>query len=353
MGVVVVSVAILSGTRPLDLIRGLFIDPARYSSAFTIPIAVQPWVVGWGVICLAGAVLYRRFRSTDSSATVLDAFVHVSAGLLILYCALQEAQLDFTNTFLVALPLLFLAAIPPRGASESERIARLALVSLAVLEGLLAYPVAGAQVRWSSLLLVPVGMLCLHDGVRQLHPTIPSARLGGRRVVTGLVVWALVFAATGWFASVYVGDRSVVAKDYDTATPLRLPGSDKIRLPASQTHSLEALSDAIRAHCSAFLTLPALDSLYFWTGESPPTNWFNTYFYTGDAPRQKQIVRTIERHDQSRFCVVDNPTWTAFWAQGHILPQLPLARLVERFERNNNPPMVFDGYRLFVSHGAA
>ncbi len=169
MGVVVVGIAFLSGTGQIDLIHGIFIDPAHFSNAFTIPLAPPVWVEIWGVVWLVGAVGYRRYRSLSSNPGLVDCIADVAVGLLILYCALQETQLAFTNTFTLALPLLCFAAIPRAQATESERMARMALVSLAVIEGLLAYPVAGAQVRWSTLLIIPVGMLCLHDGVRQLR----------------------------------------------------------------------------------------------------------------------------------------------------------------------------------------
>ena len=302
--------------------------------------------------CLAGAVAYRRYRSLSSKADLLGSIAHFAVGLLILYCALQETELAFTNTFTLALPLLCFAAIPRAGATESERIARMALVSLAVIEGLLAYPVAGAQVRWSTLLIIPVGMLCLHDGVCLLR-SFAVVRPRAFRFATGLFASALLLAAIGWFASVFVADQSYEASTYHAGTPLQLPGSSLIRLPVAQVAPLESLSHAIRAQCSTFLTMPTLNSLYFWTEERPPTTWYNQWFFTLDTAQQAQVIQLVKGPDRSRFCVVDNQYWSAFWDQGHAIPQLPLARLVEKFMREHGSPQVFDGYQLFVSHGAA
>ena len=352
LGALVVVIALVTGTHPVDLVRGVFIDPAHFSSAYDIRIILPVWVEAWGAACVAGAFAYRHYRKRNPNAQMgsIEACAHIAAGLLILYCAISQGQIrpPFSVTFTVALPLVFFVAIPPTWASESERVARVALASLAVLEGLLAYPVAGAQVWWSSLLLVPAGMLCLHDGVRQVH-VLGSLHRHTRRVATDLLVPIVVSAGVAWLSWVFVGNLSVESSDYYSRTPVTLPGSDLIRLPVHLATALESLSHAISAQCSSFVTFPDLNSFYFWTGESPPTDWFNVWFYTLDAHLQKQIARNIEGPDRSRFCVVDSPRWSRYWAQGHVLPQLPLAREVEKFRREHSPPELFGGYRLFVS----
>jgi hypothetical protein len=191
-------------------------------------------------------------------------------------------------------------------------------------------------------------MLCLHDGVRQWQAVGPLGR-HTRRVAKSLLVPIVLSAGFGWLGWVFVGNLSKESSLYHSRTPLTLPGSDLIRLPARQATTLESLSHAISAQCSSFVTFPDLNSFYFWSGESPPTDWFNVWFYTLDGHLQKQIAHSIEGPDRSRFCVVDSPYWSARWAQRHVLPQLPLAREVERFRREHSPPELFDGYRLFVS----
>jgi hypothetical protein len=351
--VVSVVIAIISGTRPLDIVRGMFIDTAHYSNIFTIPLVLANWVPVWGAVCLVGAVLYRLYRDRSSAPGVVDAALHVVAGLAMLYIAVTQAQLapPIPVSFTVALPLLFFAAVPPVGASQSERVARVVLVSLAVLEGLIAYPVAGAQIEWSSLLIIPAGMLCLNDGLRQLRRPLARARLG-YRVVAGVVTSALLLSGLGWLASVFVGNLSDETTGYYANVKTTLPGSDKVRLPAPQAAGLESLTHAIRSQCSSLVTLPALNSLYLWTGESLPPDWFNTWFYTSDGPQQEQIVQNVERQGSAGFCVVYSPEWWTFWLQGHRPPELPLLRFVQSFLKTNSPPQVYTGYELFVSRHA-
>ena len=291
----------------------------------------------------------------------MDACAHVVIGSLILYLALQEAHVlsqapTSTKTFIAALPLLFFAAIPPLLSTEAERIARVTVVALAVLESLVAYPVAASQVRWSSLLIVAVGMLCLHDGLRQLPPLLAVVRRRGRRVAAGMFTSAVVLASLVWSAGVLVGDVSAEASSYHANTQITLPGSGMIRLPASQAEPLELISRAIRAQCSTFVTLPGMNSFYFWSEEAPPTDWFNVWYYTGDRPLQKQIVDAIDGQDGSRFCIVDNAYALLSWKGSLVVPQLPLVRLVESLRREVSPPQRFGsvqslfGYQLFVSH---
>jgi hypothetical protein len=264
--------------------------------------------------------------------------------------------MTFVDRFTVALPLLFLAALPPVGATESEFLARVAAVALALLEGFLAFPVAGSQRFWASLLIVPAGMLCLHDGARQLSPALAVTRRRWCRVGSILFATVLVLGGVAWSASVFVGNLSAEASTYNANTPTTLPGSHMIRLPAAQALTLESLSKAIHAQCSTFVTLPGMNSFYFWTEETPPT-WFNTnswFFLVNDA-QQEKIVQRIEEKDRSRFCVVDNPDELFRWEVGAAspVPPLPLVRLVDVFEQENSPPKLFGGYQLFVSRGRA
>ena len=173
------------------------------------------------------------------------------------------------------------------------------------------------------------------------------------RIAIGLTAWAVVLAGLGWLGWVFEGIWSFEAGAYYSHGRVTLPGSHMIRLPTTQSQPLELLSKVVRAHCSTFVTLPGMNSLYFWTEESPPT-WFNatTWSYLLDSSQQEQVVHRIEGKARSRFCVIDNPANLSFWAQSPP-PQRPLLRLVQQFERDNGPPKLFGGYRLFVSSGAS
>jgi hypothetical protein len=97
-----------------------------------------------------------------------------------------------------------------------------------------------------------------------------------------------------------------------------------------------------------------MNSLYFWSEEGPPTDWFNVWFYTGDRRLQQRIVDAVNGQPRSRFCVVDNAEGLSTW-KGLVVPQLPLVRFEESLRREHGPFEVIggpDGFQLFVSHGA-
>ncbi len=353
MGLLVIVIALITGTQPLDLIRGLVPNPTLFGK-FTVPLAQSWWTEAWALVCLGGAVLYRRHRNRNSPPSLLDVWAHVAVGFLILYVALQQGTvypggLLFPASFTMALPLLFFAAIPPVGATDSERLARVGVVALALVESFVAYPVAGSQIRWSTVLVVPVGVLCFHDGIHELHPDAAVMRRIGHHAVSSLLAVVVVVGGLVWLASFWHGDLAIDSREYHANTPLRLPGSHLIRIPYSQAATLSTLTQAIRMQCSTFVAVPEMNSFYFWTGESPPTDdWLNSWFYLAGARLQTQVVHRIEGQDRSRFCVLVNPTLWADWDQGHPVPQLPLAQLVERFKQQNGPPASYDGYQLFV-----
>ena len=66
------------------------------------------------------------------------------------------------------LPFLWLVVAGPPAASPSEILARLALVCVASLQPLGAYPVAGSQFNVATGLIPVIGGVCLSDAVREL-----------------------------------------------------------------------------------------------------------------------------------------------------------------------------------------
>ena len=67
-------------------------------------------------------------------------------------------------------------------------------------------------------------------------------------------------------------------RHYHAWESLGLPGAHRIHLKSAQVADFQNLVHKINEDCSGFITMPGLDSLYFWTGQEPPTminmsNW--------------------------------------------------------------------------------
>jgi hypothetical protein len=92
-----------------------------------------------------------------------------------------------------------------------------------------------------------------------------------------------------------------------------------------------------------------MNSFYFWAGKEPPSSFnTNSWFYLLDASEQEQVVRRVERLDSSRFCVVDSPVVEYFWTHNRPLPNRPLVRFIEKFEREAHSTRKFGLYRLLM-----
>jgi hypothetical protein len=58
---------------------------------------------------------------------------------------------------------------------------------------------------------------------------------------------------------------------YVSVPSLELPGARYLRLDESQTLEYRTLAEYLRTECDTFVVIPGLNSLYFWTGKTPPT----------------------------------------------------------------------------------
>lgn len=361
VGACVLGVAILSGTRPGDLVDGAFLDPLQLPSVFAIPLHL-PVAFGleflWWTACLATAFWYHRYLRRPSGDERVSGFLQLGAGLLILLCALAPgrwpAGLGVLNVT-TSLPLLFFAATPGVGATGQQRIVRSAMVAMAVLGALVIYPVAGYQVSWAALLTVPVASMCVHDGLVRLRPLL--SRAGGRRPwsTPGILVSLGLCAGALWLGAAFAGNLANAKTRYQTSQPMTLPGTEMIRLPHQQNRTLTSLSRAIRADCTSFVT--GMNQLYFLTGEEPVTS-FNTtdWMYLLSEGQQAQIVRRsypFETRAQSHLCYVERQvSLSAVPLADGPPPKRPLLVFIAKFEREFTPPQVFGSdpsYALYVA----
>jgi len=312
--VICLGVALVGGSRAQDLWDGLVLVSLRFPSIFMFPldisIAVDVWASAVVVMALATRGLTLLSASTAGR-------LRLTAGLLIWLSAL----LIPSSVFLLALPLLWVACIPPTGNVEDRvgRYCRCLVPALAVTEALQVYPVAGTQVAIAGLSLVPAGAIVLHDGIRQLQTAgwgRPSL-FAASAAPAALLVNVLVFLAGGY----------VVLGAFSEGTRLGVPGAESIRVPAEQASQLQGLTDAIDRSCSSFISLPGMNSLYLWTHQSPPTNVrAEIWMLTLDDLQQGSLVRQLE--SRPRLCVVENQKVVDFWAQGRRVPNRPLVDFI-------------------------
>jgi hypothetical protein len=319
---VISCVAVLgAGTSIHGLIDGVIKQPLRQADAFSIPLGMSKRVYAFDFIALGAAVVYwfaARYRAAAPSVAwraIWSTFAIV-VGVTMLF-AVAGQTLPFNANGLEGFPLSMLpfcwvALIPTAPTERRPSFARLFLPLLAVLQSLHAYPVAGSQIQLSAFLLVPVGALCVGNGVRGLFAAIelPADRLalGGLAAVTVVVL--------GWFTvNVYLKEQISEARgNYNAGFALNLPGSSKMHLGSEEEVALyESVVHNVDKYCATTVMEPGMDSFYLWTEQEPPSYTATGWETLFDAEHQEKVIE--DTRGDKQLCLLRNPGLQAGWGE--------------------------------------
>jgi len=342
---VTVSLAILAaGTSPSGLIDGVIKLPLLFPSSYSNPLRLSNWTDVFDLLALVGALGYwyvARNREARPSLTwtslvsALSILVGLGMALFAGYYWVARG-IDVAPFFLVhaspgsQLGLLSFAWValiqPPGKPDDGTQFARLLLPPLAVLQALHAFPVAGSQVLWSALLLIPVGALCVANGVRRI-----AFSIGGRSHRRALFAIGTIAATVLMVDLVNIQlkqglDQARAA--YDGSVSLGLPGAEDVRLSLEKAARYQAIVAAIDKNCASFVMLPGMDSFYFWTRQEPPTS-YNVTAWTilFDDAHQQRVIEDTRSIDG--LCLLENVPLAQGWGAGEIPPG-PLVRYLYR-----------------------
>jgi len=337
LAIATLGVALVGGTRLIDLWSGLVVLPLRIPQLLTLPVAVNPVYDLVAGLSLAAALVISYRSGIAALPTTAAGLVRVGAG----FFTFLSVLLMPSSIFLLALPLAWVATNAPdeNGDDPAGAYSRLLLPALAVLESLQAYPFAGTQLSLAALCVLPVGAIILGDGIRQLR----SAR-GAGRVSLRAIGWVAP-ASLVIDAAVFLLFALTVTAGFRTGTPLGVPGAESVRLPAQAATQLRLLVAAVDRDCSSFVTFPGMNSFYAWTGQGPPTSMrLEVWWQFLDSSTQQSIVQQLA--SRPRLCVIKNQRVIDMWAEGHQVPRTPLVDFIDR-------QFVHDGsygdYELLVS----
>lgn len=356
VGVTVCLAILAAGSSPGGLIEGVIRQPLRQTDAFSIPFMLSNRLYLFDLVGLAGALSYWYFargrNGTTSPAFVSCASVlSIIAGLEMALSVVGRTALFDSTSFpgyqLAFLAFAWIALLPLAGEEDEDAsFARLLLPMLAVLQALHAFPVAGSQMQWSAFLLVPVGALCVANGVRGIGRVLVGERERRTVAVLGLVAGAVAFLVL-----VNVQLRQPLKEyraNYDALTSLGLPGAEDVRLSPEEVALYQEVSAAIDENCRSVVMLPGMNSFYFWTEEEPPTG-FNATGWTTlfDEEHQREV---IEGTDSIKgLCELRNETLAANWSAGTIPDNL----LVRYLHQGFRPVARIGEYELLRREGVA
>jgi hypothetical protein len=369
--VVIVGVIFALGTSPGALYQSIVVVPSHQSDLLYIPIIVQANTIWWTLAATAGAWVIRQSGWTREGAsadrpTAAGWLVRGFAGVAILLSLAGQYPFDIApdSLFTLAMPLAWVAALPSRRdrPGSSVRVVRLLIPSLAILQALLAFPVAGSQVALGSILLALCGIICLADAGSEFlawvptrvstDPTpardtaAPSAALRPRVAAAASSITALFVAlAVGTTYQYVVEPLPLTRAGYAANVPVHhLHGAGLLRLPAAQAATLEQVSASIRAHCSTLIGLPGLYSFDLWSGvPSPsPMTGAQPWWKVLTADQRSDVLRAAVR--SRRLCALLDPVDAASYG-GTAPSSFPLVSFIEH---DFKPVLSSDPYTVEV-----
>jgi hypothetical protein len=330
--VLVIGIVLALGSSFSAFFQETVVTPLNQGHAFTVPINFNALYVvfGVGMIAVAWAIRRQRARSgREGQPELLGALGRILVALAIW---LPIALARYRANFDLAITLAWVAAIPSTRDTDSlqSRFTRLFLPALAILQALVAYPVAGSQVKFGSLLFLVCGAVCFADGWSDLEAWGATTRTGYsartlHRIMIGLAGTLAVALA---FQSIVSPMRSF-HKTYDAQPRLPIAGATRLHLPAAQVSALTHVTTLLRSRCKSVITLPGLLSFNLWSGRPAPSGLTAEPFW-------HLLSRAQERSALARakvtpgLCAVRSNQLVAFWDSGTPLPQVPLVRFIER-----------------------
>lgn len=337
---------VLRGTSGRGLLDGLVRLPLQQSTVFMFIPKMNVRAITLAVAGLASLSWYLWGRAALADSRIFHASVACAKLLfgsaVLTYCSPLNPFLPF-GTLLPGfwmIPFLWLVAAVRTAASPSEILTRLAFVCVASLQPLGAYPVAGSQFDVATGLIPVIGAVCLSDAVRELS-IYALPRWRSSRWWPGAFVGVVSIAALITFRSEVTQARS----RYLAATPLALPGASRIRLSSRNVQLYQELVRPLaRPEVETFLTLPGLNSLYFWAQKDPPTGFNVTAWMTLlDDRHQERIWESAK--GRSGLMVVRNQYLIRFWMQGQPIDRSPLVREIDA---HFDTVKTFGGYELMA-----
>jgi hypothetical protein len=286
------------------------------SSAAALLLAAA-YFLGWGGRVVSDAIFVMKL--------VFGVFV-LSAGL----------QLQAYTIFLYASPWVWLVGVG--GVPENNQAdSRTGICLLAAISTLWAFPVA-PHILFVSILLMVSAAICLGDSLPELRNRLdrPSRGLGFERA-TAAAFFCVVLAG-------HLYNLRAARAVYESMVPLDLPGARSVRVPPQQYRLYHGVVDGIHRNCSGFVTMPGMNSFYFWAEQNSPTmlnltNWVGSY----DDTEQQRMTTDFAR--VTRPCVVLCPSVLEIWLRGAPTPQRPLARWIEE---HFQPADSFEGCQLLT-----
>jgi hypothetical protein len=333
--VAILVAILLTGPSPSDIYDGMVTEALRVRDVNMTPFPMPGAMVDWAIAGFAAAVLCWRLRRPGAVVSGwLGGAARIAAGVVIWLTITKITPIAFNpssqNPISIPILLAWVAALAPAGAVELpfKRFLRIFLPALAVVEAFQVYPVAGSQMWIAAVTFVPVGGLCIADGLAVLRAW--SAERGGE----GLYRFGVVALVAAVALAVDLGLNSIARPGVNAISTYRhepsvgLPGATHLHLPEDQVQAYQAMvGDLHRYGCTDFIGYPNINNFYLWSEiEPPPPDAPGVWLEALDSERQQRIVNELRA--SKRPCAIRSEARAALWLSGREVPQRPLVQYI-------------------------
>ena len=299
-----IGLSLFSRSQPTDLFWSVVTQHTQLTKGQDSLYSVMGLVIALFGLLAALVYMYVLKTATVVYLNRVKVFygIAVLAVVMVGFAAESNSRLVAGNTVYGNAGLIWwlapgLAWLYSVSSQSKKKYSRLGLAFASVMFIVGAYPVPGSQISYSTVLLVLIAIGSLHDVSIGLSP---FGRLK-LNVIAGNTLKALVLILfiTGVQKS-YFAQQS-----YKHRVSMGLPGSKLIHLPANQSALFTELVESINTYCSTFITIYGVNSLYFWTGQQPPTWWNLTIWPPYLTVEMQQDMISQMNKETEPYVIVD------------------------------------------------
>jgi hypothetical protein len=306
------------GTSPAELWHGVVVAPLSHPFVYSAPAPTTALAATVSALSLLLSVVVLRLPESRLRTTLI-----LGARLLVLggfaYAATRnDGWTNLASHALVWGPASTVWLLLPLTSTPPPLLrARGWVAWVFVWQSLHAYPVAGSQVGWGSVLAVVPLALGVDEIGRWLRPRWR---------------WTPALVAAGLACVSFFCFRPVVHNTrlwWDDSLPLAIPGATTIHPQPEVAKALTAINTTLVEDAGIVATLPGMLSFNLWSGRPSPivantTHWFSLL----DNARQQASIQALE--NDPRAILVFHRGLINFLADIGIVPSGPLSDYLRR-----------------------
>jgi hypothetical protein len=326
-GAVILAIPFARGTGLPDLFDGILFGPLRNAVKFSHPVSWPPgmiWYTAASIASWATALALRRRYPAETGLVVAVLRIALTVGVVVCLVRPPPLLVSF-SLYTLTLPALWPLAWRLGEAGSNADRARTWVLLLLLGQCLHAYPVAGSQVAWGCVLMIPLAAIGSWEAVQWLRANRSprfAPRAGG--LAAGTLALGAVAGALG--ASWNLGQESLRRSD---GVSLGLPGTGPLRQPVDSAALLRVLTLNATAHADVLFSEPGMFSFNLWSGAPSPTAANVTHWFSllGEG-RQREILLRLAA--SPRAVVIADQLHMKFLRDRGFAPAGPLHDFIAR-----------------------